>query len=136
MKHRHVLARSDHYEVTHEFEVVFLSRFTTPAPDVVIGDFYGDPVTAIIDKKERFVIMIGCGMIIYNLKEPFQPYQYNLKTSQWKELFREVESHWWIESIIQTGENTFHFTVDPNSNEALSYELTFPEWMVSVFVGQ
>ena len=130
MKYRHVLARSNNYEVTHEFEIVFLSRITTPNPDVIIGDFYGDPVTAIIDEKERFVIMVGYGMIIYNLQEPFQPYQYNLQTAQWKELFRETENHWWIESITQISENTFQFKVEPNSNEACTYELTFPNMAI------
>ena len=126
MEHRHVLARSENYEVSHEFEVVFLARFTSPNPDVVIGDFYGDPATAIIDENERFVIMAGCGIIIYKLAESFEPYQYDLQNSQWTELFREPKNHRWIESIIQTDQNTFHFTVDPNSNEAGTYELIFP----------
>lgn len=132
MEYRHVLARSENYEISHEFEVVFLSRFAKPNSDVVIGDFYGNPAVAIIDEKERFVIMAGCGIIIYNLEEPFQPYQYNLQTAQWKELFRETGNQWWIESIIQTGENAFHFTVDANSNEAGAYELTFPNMAIQI----
>jgi hypothetical protein len=131
MIQRHILAESNHYQVSHEYELVFLrcksGLFATSKSEIVIGDFYGDPAAAIIDEKERFVIMVGCGMIIYNLSEPFEPYQYDLPSSQWRELFREPKNSWWIESIIQTSENTFHFTVDPNSNEVGVYELTLPD---------
>lgn len=72
----------------------------------------------LIDEKERFVIMVGCGMIIYNLAEPFEPYQYDSQTSQWRELFREAEDYWWIEGVTQQDENTFHFIVDRNSDKA------------------
>ena len=126
MEQKHVLARSKNYEVSYEFEVVYLARFSSPRRNVVIGDFYGDPASAIIDKEERSVIMIGCGMIIYNLSKPFEPYQYHLQSSQWKELFRNSGEQWWIETIVQKDENTFYFTVEPNSNEGGTYELRFP----------
>ena len=126
VEHKHVLARSQNYEVSHKFEVVTLVCFSTPGRNIVIGDFYGDPTAAIVDKKERFVIMIGCGMIIYYLSEPFETYQYHLQNPQWKELFRTVDNQWWIETIIQKDENNFGFTVIHNSNESGTYELQFP----------
>jgi hypothetical protein len=70
MTHRHILAESKYYQVSHEFEAVFLSRkaysFAIPNSEIVIGDFYGDPTAAVIDRQERFVITVGYGLIIYN----------------------------------------------------------------------
>jgi hypothetical protein len=130
MEHRHVLAESKHYQISHEFETVFLLRkaglFATSKSEVIIGDFYGDPTTAIIDEKEHFVIMAGCGLIIYNLVQPFEPYRYDVQTIQWVEMFREEPNRWWIESLAQKDETTFHFTVDSNSEEGGTYELTVP----------
>ena len=42
-----------------------------------VGHFYGDPDAAYIDPEERFCITIGCGIIKYNLCEPFEGYMYN-----------------------------------------------------------
>jgi hypothetical protein len=130
MEYRHILAESEHYRVNHELETVYLLRKTgLPAisKDGVIGDFYGDPTAAIIDEKERFVIMAGRGLIIYNLVQPFEPYRYDVQTSQWVEMFREERNCWWVESLTQKEENTFHFTTDPNSDKAGTYELTLPD---------
>ena len=65
MEYKQILARSENYEISHEFEAVFLC-FSTTRPKVLIGDFYGEPAAAVIDEKERFVIMAGDGLIIYN----------------------------------------------------------------------
>lgn len=126
MGSRYLLAQSENYEVSHEYEVVLLTRLSSSNQSVEIGDFYGDPQAAIIDEEERFVIMVGCGMIIYNLAEPFEPYRYDLQNSQWRELLREPKNPWWIEGIIQAENNTFHFTVDPNSDKAGTYAVIFP----------
>lgn len=134
MNHRRILAESKHYQVSHEFEIVFLTRkaglFAAPQPETVIGDFYGNPTAAVIDGKERFVVVAGCGLIIYYFREPFEPYRYHVQTSQWIEMFRDKRAHWWIENLIQHNETTFHFVVDPNSREGGKYQLTLPDLTV------
>lgn len=51
MGHRHILAKSQHYQVSNEFEIVSLLRktglFATPKPEILIGDFHGDPAAAV-----------------------------------------------------------------------------------------
>jgi len=53
----HILARSEHYTVSHEYETVFLDH--PSGPRVVIGDFYGDPQAAIIDFAEPSTCLYG-----------------------------------------------------------------------------
>lgn len=128
MQQRQVLAESEHYRVSYEHEVVFLTRKLQPpsGADVIIGDFYGDPSAAIIDAKERFVMVAGQGLIIYYLTEPFEPYRYGAKTNQWIGLLREPPDSWWIESLIQQDEDTFLFEVDAHSDRSGTYKLIFP----------
>ena len=118
---RTVLARSKRYVVSHEFEVVFLKE--SDGREIVIGDFYGDPEAAIIDSQERWVIMVGCGIILYRLEGSFLPYEYDVKTNQWWEAYRSPPDTLWIESAEQLSEDRVRFHVDPHSDEAGTYEL-------------
>ncbi len=117
-----VLARSEHYAVSHEFEVVFLDR--PSGPRVVIGDFYGDPIAAVIDCRERWVAAVGCGIILYRLREPFTPYEYDKKTKQWWEALRGPEDVWWIKAVYQVeDDNAVRFVVDRGDKHAGVYQL-------------
>ena len=113
------LALSARYRVYNEYEVVVLlhpeGRLT------VIGDFYGDPVCAVISPGEAWCAMGGAGLIIYFLKEPFEPYQYNHTTDQWVEFGREKGDIWWIESLTAVSETRLVFMTDPSSPQAGTY---------------
>lgn len=113
------LAHSINFRIYHEYEVVFLIR-----PDgnrVVIGDFYGDPSCAVISSTETWCAIGGAGLIIYFLKNPFEPYQYNYPTEQWIELGRNNDDMWWIESLVEITETQIEFTTDPHGKNPGSY---------------
>ncbi len=88
-----------------------------------IGDFYGDPSAAIIDWHEKWCITVGCGLVLYWLREPFPDYQYNTKTPQWSELHRDPPDVWWIETVYQVADDVVRFVVDPSRDNAGLYEL-------------
>ena len=79
------LAESSKYKIEYEYETVFLIH---SAGQTVIGDFYGDPVAAVIDNDERWCAIVGCGLILYYLIPPFKPYEYDCMTKQWVEFHR------------------------------------------------
>lgn len=79
--HQHTLAQSQRYRIYHEFEVVFLD--TPERRGIVIGDFYGDPAAAIIDRDEQWCVVDGCGITLYYLRSPFQPYAISQRSPQW-----------------------------------------------------
>ena len=93
-----LLAESENYIVSHEYETVTLRNKITHE-EVIIGDFYGDPDLAVISKDEKFCVMGGCGIIVYFLQEPFEEYHYNLETPQWKELGRTPSNIIWVKNI-------------------------------------
>jgi len=94
-----VLCESKKYMVTSDYEIVTLTVKNTHEK-IQIGDFYGDPEGAIISADEKFCVMYGCGIIVYFLKKPFENYQYNSKTPQWKEWGRtNANNSVWIENI-------------------------------------
>jgi len=118
---RQILARGKNYSVSHEYETVWLTR-----PDgttTIIGDFYGDPQAAVVDWKERWCVVVGAGLILYRLREPFLPYEYDRESEQWWEVHRHEPDIWWIEAVYQVSENDLRFVVDPYDNGAGVYEL-------------
>jgi hypothetical protein len=118
---KRILARSDNYIVSHRYETVVLER---PARlPVVIGDHYGDPVAAVIDWDEKWCITVGCGLVLYWLREPFWDYEYHRNTSQWYELHRYPPEEWWIETIYQVDNDTVRFVTDPWGDNPGLYEL-------------
>jgi hypothetical protein len=116
-----ILAQSKNYTIFHHYEIVSLNR--PSSNPVIIGDFYGDPQAAIIDKHKNWVIIVGCGMILYRLQEPFIPYEYDKKTTQWWDAFRSPPDDWWIKSVYQVADTKVRFVVDPWSAHAGVYEL-------------
>jgi hypothetical protein len=115
------LASSAHYRVLRDYEIVFLE--TPHRSRVVIGDFYGDTCTALIDTNERWCLKAGCGLILYFLREPFQPYTYDTHTTQWIEWYRHPKDTWYVETLEQTAPECVRFTVDPYSEHAGSYNV-------------
>lgn len=80
MKTECILAQSKNYRVVSEWETVTLKK-NSGSSSVVIGDFYGNPNCGVIDKSEKWCAVAGCGLIIYQLKKPFLPYNTLKKTN-------------------------------------------------------
>lgn len=111
-----ILAESKNLLITNEYEEVFLN-FKISNKKVYIGDFYGDPQAAAISNDESFCVMVGYGLIIYYIQEPFQEFSYNKSTKQWKELFREDGKEWEIEDVEVMDNSTIMFTVEASDTE-------------------
>ena len=89
-----ILCESEHYFVYRDYEGA--SLYQKPASKYItcVGDFYGEPEDAFIDSQEKICITIGCGIIKYNLCEPFEMYMYDRNTPQWIETGREGDIEW------------------------------------------
>lgn len=125
------LAESKNFKVVSEFEVVTLVRksgsFSNMRDNIIVGDFYGDPAGAVILENEKFVLSFGAGLILYQLTEPFEPYEYGKRSLQWIEKFREPEDIWWIDKAQQEFVNTFLFRVVENNKHDGIYRLKLPD---------
>ena len=89
-----ILAESKNYYILRDYEEAKLYRKPDSKYVASVGHFYGDPQDAYIDPEERFCVTVGCGIIKYNLCEPFEGYMYNRNTSQWIETGREGDIEW------------------------------------------
>jgi hypothetical protein len=97
------LAESENYKVTAEYEMVFLHFKNKPnQKPIYIGDFYGDPTCAIISCDEQYVVMAGCGIIIYRLTEPFCTYGIGKSSEQYSEFHNRPRNIWWTDGLYQT----------------------------------
>ena len=112
----HVLAESNNYKVTHEYETVYLHFKNENRMPVCIGDFYGDPECAIISLNENFAAMGGCGIIVYFLRGPFEEYSYAKTSAQFYEFHRNPNDIWGVGGLHQYSsddqEKCFRFFVE------------------------
>ncbi|MDO4961497.1 MAG: hypothetical protein Q4E57_09645 [Eubacteriales bacterium] len=95
----YILAESEHFIIRRDNEdaALYLKPYSKYMTSV--GDFYGEPQDAYIDPQERFCITVGCGIIKYNLSEPFYDYMYDMDVSQWIENGRGPENIEWCDHI-------------------------------------
>ncbi|GAA0765894.1 hypothetical protein LRH25_08775 [Ideonella azotifigens] len=116
------LAHSARFRLSHEYETVWLMR--EGARPTEIGDFYGDPHTAIIDRGERWCAVGGNGLIVYFLEEPFEAYQPGRPSAQYFELGRKERDTWWVERIQQTGPWEIQVLLETGLTQHISFERT------------
>ena len=109
----------------HEYERVWVCL--QDGRDIPVGEFYGYVAAAIIDEQERWIIGVGCGLVLYRLREPFGPYEcykeHQVHSDQWWEAHRYPPHDWSIEAVWQVTEDTVRFVVDVWSEHAGVCEL-------------
>lgn len=114
------IAESIHYEVYKEYETVLL-KIKTSNKVVTIGDFYGDVEKAVISSKEKYCVMVGCGIIVYFLSEPFNPYEYDRKCSQWKEWHRT--GNIWIHDVTLENNDIIEIQMENGKKEKIQIDV-------------
>lgn len=97
------LDESEEHKIISEYEAVYLYFKKSDRPRVLIGDFYGDPDGAFISGNEKYIVMFGCGIIIYKIQEPFTDYNYDTPRPQYAEFHRNPGDIWWVESAYECG---------------------------------
>ena len=100
-----IIAESKNYIIKGTYEDASLIRKSDGSRKTCVGDFYGDPADGIIDKNEKFCVTVGCGVIVYKLREPFEEYMYDTITDQWYEFGRGPENIEWIEEVKQISDD-------------------------------
>lgn len=119
-----ILAESRNYILTNSYEQVFLTIKNT-SKKIYIGDFYGDPQDAMISPSEDICIIVGYGIIIYKLEEPFEEYEYNKSSGQWNEHFRENNNEIFFDSIEIVDDYYASVIPEDNNKSQTSYKITF-----------
>jgi hypothetical protein len=120
----HRLACSSRYQITHEYETVWLGRVDHDR--IVISDFYGDPTVALIDAAEEWCAIGGSGLIVYFLEEPLEGFEYDRITKQFREFGREASGTWQIESIRQIGAFEVQVVLESGATHNVVFERTSP----------
>lgn len=117
------MAESHKYEVLAEYETVTL-KIKETGKEVVIGDFYGDVEKVVISEDESFCVMVGEGVIVYFLKEPFYEYSTEKCANQWIEYKRDMKNLvWFIDVFIN------------NNSEIIATDEMVEEFKVEGFYG-
>ena len=116
------LAHSVNYEVSYEYETVWLTRQGVQL--AVVGDFYGDPSVAIIDSDEKWCAIGGSGLIVYFLEKPFDEYKYDGQSAQFFEVGRKGDDMWWVKSIHQTGPSEIQVLLETDVTHNITFQRT------------
>ena len=110
-----ILAESENYYIKACYERAELYSKADGRCITTVGDHYGDPSDALIDKNERLCVTVGCGYIVYLLRPPFEPYTYGNETARWYEGGRSADHTHYIEKVRQLSDDTIELT-DENGN--------------------
>lgn len=116
------LAESINYKVTSEYESVTLHfKSNNLKKSIYIGHFYGDPDCAIISRDEKYLVVAGCGLIIYKLIEPFNEVGVAKSSPQYSEFFNDANNIWWVNGLhqidIDSGWKYFRFVAANKEGE-------------------
>lgn len=114
-----ILAESEKYYIVGEYEEASLYRKADDKYICSVGHHYGDPTDALIDKNDKFCIVVGCGVIVYRLQEPFLSYMYDRETEQWYEFGRDPENVDWIKSVSQISDDKVELVDEDNNRRIL-----------------
>ncbi|MCQ2483685.1 MAG: hypothetical protein MJ153_09390 [Clostridia bacterium] len=117
-----LLAESTNYYLIACYETVSLYRKSDDKKLCCVGHFYGDPEAALIDTNEKFCISVGCGYIVYRIREPYENYDYVMESDQWFEGGSHPDNTEWIIGAEQTGDNEVMLIRDDGSRRALQIE--------------
>lgn len=111
------LTESNNYSVDYEYEKVFLT-VKKNQKRILIGEFYGDPYTALISENESFCAIGGEGLIVYYLHEPFDEYKGDdIESNQYMIWGREDnENTIWIENIKLLNERQIEVITEDNQS--------------------
>ena len=111
------LTESNNYSVDYEYEKVFLT-VKKNQKRILIGEFYGDPYTALISENENFCAIGGEGLIVYYLHEPFDEYKGDdIESNQYMIWGREDnENTIWIEDIKLLNERQIEVITEDNQS--------------------
>lgn len=117
------LAESDHYVLKCFYESAELFSKGNKQHITSVGNFYGDPEGGMIDWNERFCVTFGCGYIVYYIREPFESFMYDRKTSQWIEAGNNPDNVDWIKSVRQISDNEIEITDEDNITKIITIPL-------------
>jgi len=87
----YMLARSTDYALTGGWEVALLERRGSD-DSLCVDDHYGNVTCGVIAPDQSWCATGGCGVIVYYLRPPWEPYDYDRQTNQWFELERDPDS--------------------------------------------
>lgn len=110
-----IIAESDNYYIKGAYESAELFSKADDKLIACIGDHYGDTVDGIIDRNERFCVTVGCGYIVYYIREPFESYPCNRSSTQWIESGNDPDNIKGIDNVRQISDNEIELT-DENGN--------------------
>lgn len=118
-----IIAESKNYIIKGTYEDASLIRKSDGSRIAWVGDFYGNPADGIIDKNERYCVTVGCGVIVYKLREPFEDYMYDTVTDQWYEFGRGPENTEWIEEVDQISDNEVEITDEEGNSRIITIDI-------------
>lgn len=116
------LFESKNYIISHIYERVFLI-FKNNNKSILIGEFYGDPTTAIISKNEDFCVVGGEGIIVYFINDPYiEYYKDKYSLTKWIEWGRENKKTVWIEKVEEIEDNIIQLSLENNRHIIMSVD--------------
>jgi hypothetical protein len=118
---KELIAQSKNYKLFGEFETATLEG-PGITQQLIVGDFYGDVACGCIDSNEKWCVVGGDSIVIYQIAAPFRNYGSIKKTDQWQELWR-YETGWDPEIVYQIDSSIIRVVIDVFSSQQGVYDV-------------
>jgi hypothetical protein len=108
-----VILANRHFVIVHDWYDVGLCL---PDRDpLTIGTHYDEPRAFEVAGNGLWCASGGCGVVIYNLRDPYEPFTSGVESDQWWEIGREEDDTWPVDRLRLIGEDRLRIDVDPAS---------------------
>jgi hypothetical protein len=116
-----VLLATRHFVIVHDWCDVGLCL---PDRDpLTIGTHFEEPRAFELARNDLWFASGGCGVVIYILRDPYEPFCSGVESDQWWEIGRDEDETWPVDRLRLIGENRLRIDVDPVSPHGGVYDV-------------
>jgi hypothetical protein len=115
-----VILATRHFVIVHDgYDVGLCLPDRDP---LAIGTHYDEPKAFEVARNGLWFASGGCGVVIYNLREPYEPFSSEVESEQWWEIGRDEDDPWPVDRLRLIGTGRLRIDVDPASPHGGVYD--------------
>jgi len=116
-----VVLATQHFVIIHDWYDVGLCLPDRDA--LTIGTHYEEPRAFVVVRNGLWCASGGCGVVIYHLRDPYEPFRSGVESDQWWEIGRDEDDPWPVDRLRAVGNDRLRIDVDRASPHGGVYDV-------------
>jgi hypothetical protein len=97
---------------------------------LTIGTHYVEPRAFGVARNGLWFASGECGVVIYNLRDPYEPFSSGVESDQWWEIGRDEDDPWPVDRLRVVGNDRLRIDVDRASRHGGVYDVNVSQRVV------